>query len=237
MSHRGEADEYYRAIEEEFNRLRGAPMLLSPRDWALIGEWRDAGVPLRIALQGIANVFESFARRSATARRINSLSYCRQEVLSLHELYLGLRGTDAGRPAAAGEQKAPGKVVLRHLTRLARRVREAMTHASEQHHDQIVPALARISPDLKRMRREVKAATLEPQALEEQLRQLDVTLLEAARTSLSRDERARLESEVDAMLADRRARMTEDAFAATRRSYLAHRLRASLSLPRLTLFD
>jgi len=237
MTGADEADEYYRAIEEEFNRLREAPMLLSPRDWALIGEWREAGVPLRVALQGIANVFESFARRPATARRINSLSYCRQEVLSLHELYLGLRGTDAGRPADSAEEKAPGKAILRHLTRLARRVREAMTLASEHHHDQIVQSLARVTSELKRLRRDLRAATLEPQALEEQLRQLDESVLDAARSSLSRDELARLESEADAMLIDRRARMTEEAYIATRATCLAHHLRRSRQLPRLTLFD
>jgi len=237
MSGTDEADEYYRAIEEEFNRLRGAAMLLSPRDWALIGEWREAGVPLRVALQGIANVFESFLRRAPGARRINSLSYSRQEVLSLHELYLGLHGSDAGRPGASPGEQAPGKAILRHLTRLARRVREAMTLASEEHHDDIVQVLARIAPELKRMRREVKTATLDPQRIEEQLRRLDETVLEAARGSLSRDEQDRLESAADALLAGRRAQMTEAAYAATRRSHFAFELRRSRHLPRLTLFD
>jgi len=237
MSGADDGDEYYRAIEEEFNRLRGAPTLLSPRDWALIGEWRQAGVPLRVALQGIANVFETFAQRAPTARRINSLSYCRQEVLSLHELYLGLHGAEAGRPGTSSEEPHPGKALLRHLTRLARRVREAMTLASEERHDEVVAALAGTTSELKRMRREVKAATLEPQALEEQLRELDEALLESARSSLSSDERARLEAEADAMLVDRRARMTEEAYAATRGMYLSRHLRNIRQLPRLTLFD
>jgi len=237
MSGTDEADEYYRAIEEEFNRLRGAPMLLSPRDWALIGEWREAGVPLRVALQGIANVFESFLRRAQGARRINSLSYCRQEVLSLHELYLGLHGSDAGRPGASAGEQTPGKAIQRHLTRLARRVRESMTLASEDHRDDILQALAWITPELKRIRSGVKTATLDPHDIEAQLRRLDETVLEAARLSLSRDELGRLESAADALLAGRRAQMTEEAYAATRRSYIAFQLRRSRNLPRLTLFD
>ena len=237
MSGTDEADEYYRAIEEEFNRLRGAPMLLSPRDWALIGEWREAGVPLRVALQGIGNVFESFLRRAPGARRINSLSYCRQEVLSLHELYLGLHGSDAGRPGASAGEQTPGKAILRHLTRLARRVREAMTLASEEHHDDILRALARIAPELKRIRSGVKTAALDPHDIEAQLRLLDESVLEAARLSLSHDELGRLESAADALLASRRAQMTEEAYAATRRSHIAFQLRRSRNLPRLTLFD
>ncbi len=63
MSEPGEAGDYYRAVEEEFLRRRGAPLLLSPRDWALIGDWQAAGIPLRIVLQGIANVFDAFERR------------------------------------------------------------------------------------------------------------------------------------------------------------------------------
>src|SRR4029077_10459400 len=59
----GEAgDEYFRAVEEEFVRRRGAAMLLSPRDWSLIGEWQEAGVPLRVVLQAINNIFDAFER-------------------------------------------------------------------------------------------------------------------------------------------------------------------------------
>ena len=38
-------------------------MLLSPRDWSLIGEWIDIGVPLRVVLQAIDNIFDAFERR------------------------------------------------------------------------------------------------------------------------------------------------------------------------------
>jgi hypothetical protein len=236
MSGGGDADAYYRAIEEEFNRLRGAPLLLSPRDWALIGEWREAGVPLRVALQGIANVFESFARRGPTARRVNSLSYCRQEVLGLHEIYLGLRGAAAGRPAA-GDAGGAARAGLRLLTRLARRVREALSAASEAQQDPVVEALARVASELKRLRREAKAETLDPAALDEYLRQLDGTLLEAARAALPGEEIARFEGEADDALGDRRARMTAEALAATRASHVAGSLRRACRLPRLTLFD
>ena len=75
MSGREASVDYYRAIEEEFVRRRGAALLLSPRDWTLIGTWHEAGIPLRIVLQGIASVFDAFERRAPAGRRINSLSY------------------------------------------------------------------------------------------------------------------------------------------------------------------
>src|SRR5205809_13693 len=49
MTSQHENAAYYRAVEEAFVRRRGAAMLLSPRDWSLIGEWIDVGVPLRVA--------------------------------------------------------------------------------------------------------------------------------------------------------------------------------------------
>src|SRR5258706_1973204 len=100
-------DPYFQSIEEEFVRRRGAAMLLSPRDWHLMAEWKAAGIPLRVVLQSIRNVFDAFERRAATGRRINSLSYCRQEVASLHEIDLTVHAVEAGRPTGA-VRGAPG---------------------------------------------------------------------------------------------------------------------------------
>src|SRR5262245_7733792 len=144
------ADPYFQAIEEAFNRRRAAPHLLSPRDWALIDSWQRARIPLRIVLQGIDNAFDAWARRPPTARRINSLSYCRQEVLALHELYLGLHGAEAARPDEA-RAVHPAKALARHLGRLARRVKEAMGAASAGGLDPLVGALAEAAAEIKRM--------------------------------------------------------------------------------------
>jgi hypothetical protein len=233
-------DEYYRAIEEEFLRRRGAPLLLSPRDWGLIGEWRSAGVPLRIALQAIANVFESFQRRGPGHRRINSLSYCRQEVLALHDLYRSLRGAAAGRPdagAGGGAAPDPARVVSRHLGRLARRLREALAHASASGHDALVAAAARAAADLKGIRREIKSGTFEPSRLEEALRRLDESLLAAARRALPGGEAREIESAAERQLAETRDRMTPAAYESTRAALLGRLLRERLRLPRLTLFE
>jgi hypothetical protein len=157
MSPPAEPDAYFRTVEEEFNRRRGAPRLLSPRDWSLLQEWHATGIPLPVVLQGIGNVFEAFERRGPTARRINSLSYCRQEILSLHEIYLGLRGAAAGRPGAGGGAPAdPSRAVLRHLGRLTRRVKESMAACSQEHLDPLIGVLAGIAAELKMIRREVR---------------------------------------------------------------------------------
>lgn len=227
-------ESYFRAIEEEFSRRRSAPILLSPRDWALIGTWHEAGIPIWIVLQGIANVFEAFERRAPRARRINSLSYCRQEIETLFEIYRTVRAAEAGAPGAG---ESPERIVARHLGRLARRIRDAMSNASEAGQDTLMAALATAAMELKRLRREIREGEIVLSGLEERLRRIDEMVLSAARASLSEDEVSRLRAETDGRLADRRGRMTPEGYASTRGAAEGAVLRHLRALPRLTLFD
>jgi hypothetical protein len=227
-------DPYFRAVEEEFVRRRGAALLLSPRDWALIGEWKEAGVPLRVVLQGIGNVFDAFERRAPAGRRINSLSYCRQEVVSLNDLYHVLHAAEAGRPDPSAD---PAAAVGRHLNRLARQVRAAMIAASRTGRDALVGPLAGVAAEMKRLRVEVKEGRVDPRGLEDRLRRLDEEILSAARASMPRDDLKALEAEIDRDLGPAALRMTSEAGERTRKALLARRLRSWAVLPRLTLFD
>jgi hypothetical protein len=75
---------YFTEIEEHFQRRRGGILLLSTLDWALIETWKDAGIPLEAALRGIDAAFKRYEKRP-TSRRVNSVAYCTQEVLSVAE--------------------------------------------------------------------------------------------------------------------------------------------------------
>jgi hypothetical protein len=240
MSDPPDPDPYYLAIEEAFNRRRGAPLLLAPRDWALIGEWKRLGVPIPVVLQGIDSVFDAYARRPPTARRINSLSYCRQEVLGLHELYLGLHAVEAGRPrpeTEGGTTIRPPKPVTRYLSRLRKRLGEAMTWCSEHGVDDLVGTIAEASGEVKSIQRGQTQSGFDPQALETGLARLDAALLEKARTLLPDEDRRRLDAEVEETVAATAGRMTPAALDSTRLSTTARLLRRHFCLPRLSLFD
>jgi hypothetical protein len=234
MTPAGAEDEYCRAIEEAFVRRRGAAMLLSPRDWSLMLEWKEAGIPLRLVLQAIDNIFDSFERRAPAGRRINSLSYCRQEVLALNDLYRMLHASEAGRPRSEDD---PGAAAGRHLGRLGRRVRMAMATASEAGRDRLVACLARIGAELKRLRREIKEGVADPQRLEERLREFDEDLLAVACETLPAAELSALRSAADLALREAGDRMSPAARERTRRTALAALVRQATGLPRLTLFD
>ncbi len=73
---------YYAAAEAAFIARRGTPFLLSPKDFALLKEWRALGIPLEAIEAGIDDAFTKREERGA-AGRVNSLSYCRDAILSV----------------------------------------------------------------------------------------------------------------------------------------------------------
>ena len=75
---------YFTEIEEHFVRRRGKHLLISPMDWALIASWRDAGVPLQVALRGIDIAMDAFyAKQRRGTSKVNSLCYCHDAVMAL----------------------------------------------------------------------------------------------------------------------------------------------------------
>src|SRR6202011_3168620 len=74
---------YFTEIEDYFWRKRGAHLLVSPLDWAIVETWQKAGIPLEAVLKGIDRAFESYARsrRAAAGRQMKSLAYCVDAVL------------------------------------------------------------------------------------------------------------------------------------------------------------
>src|ERR1700722_18048777 len=74
---------YFTEIEDYFWRKRGAHLLVSPLDWAIVETWQKAGIPLGAVLKGIDRAFESWqrSRRAAGGRQLKSLAYCVDSVL------------------------------------------------------------------------------------------------------------------------------------------------------------
>src|SRR5512144_1318634 len=124
MSETEEDRAYYQAAEAAFIRRRGTPFLLSPRDFALLREWRAIGVPIEAIEQGIEEAFSRREERSA-AGRVNSLSYCRDAVLEAWERRLLISVGRGGRVQAA-EPDVP-----RALEQLGQRLRQVADRRPE----------------------------------------------------------------------------------------------------------
>ncbi|MFQ5742598.1 MAG: hypothetical protein ACE5HV_03290 [Acidobacteriota bacterium] len=113
---------YFRRIEEHFGQRRGGPILLSPRDWQLIRDWRRQGIPLAVVLRGINQAYDRFKASGPRPDRINSLAYCKQSVLAVWETY---QLTHAGDSRPAAEPVAPTPSAALHLLAAADACRAA----------------------------------------------------------------------------------------------------------------
>jgi hypothetical protein len=221
MSETEEDRAYYQAAEAAFIRRRGTPFLLSPKDFALLKEWRALGVPIDAIEQGIDATFSRREDRSpARSGRVNSLSYCRGAVLEAWERRLQ---TSVGRGSRV---RAAEPDVARVLEALARRLRQVASLRPD------------LSPPLESALRSIERLGKSPRSAEEteaSLARLDKRLAGALRDALSEGERRRLDAEVEASLARARIRMDAEAAERTARALARRTLRELLDLPRLTL--
>jgi len=98
---------YFTEIEERFQQRRGALLLLSTLDWALIETWREAGIPLDAVLRGIDAAFDKYEARQKKARmrKINGLAWCAQAVMEAAE---ELREAAAGTANPTTEPRESG---------------------------------------------------------------------------------------------------------------------------------
>ncbi len=92
--------DYFIDIEAHFAQRRGTPFVLSAKDWALMKEWHDGGVPLPVVIEAIDSVFD---KQDGKGRKVNGLRYCRHAV---KELWDERRELQIGAAEAAPEENA-----------------------------------------------------------------------------------------------------------------------------------
>jgi hypothetical protein len=211
---------YYAAAEATFIARRGTPFLLSPKDFALLKEWRALGIPLEAIEAGIDDAFTKREERGATGR-VNSLSYCRDAILSVWERRAETAvGRGAGR--AGGESLDASAALARLSERL-----DSVARVHPELTERIESALR----SLDRLARSQKPAG----EIEASLARLDRRLSNELALALSAERRLRIDSHVDELLAKARVKMDRETEEKTRRALMRRTLREELALPRLTL--
>lgn len=204
---------YFLALEDLFIRLRGAPLLLSPKDWQTARQWRREGIPLELVRRTLEEVFERRRKRGAKGY-ISSLRYCARAVegawAKIREL------TAAGERGEAPAFDLPGRL------------------------DALAAALPEDLPDRSAWGRRITALGSEPgddlEAVEEALARLDEELLPAAAARLDEAGEEALEAEVERALAALAGRLSADELERSRRQLSRRLLRRRLGLPVLSLF-
>jgi hypothetical protein len=200
---------YYRTIARAFLERRGAPLLLSPRDPALVADWEARGVPLRVVLEALGRAFDGLRERGRGTRGV-SLAFCARHV---DEAFAQHRDRGAGGRAAAAAPR-PDK-----RERARREIEEALTG--------LPPGEVRIVS----LMREALAALEAPRPDEATLERIDAEVEEALWTTATVPEKAAAEAEARREL---RGRRTSGLAEAVRRS-VVRTARAARRVPYVSL--
>jgi hypothetical protein len=226
---------YFTEIEERFQQRRGALLLLSTLDWALIETWREAGIPLEAALRGIDAAFDKHETqpKRGRKRRINGLAWCAQAVMVAAEELREASAGGAPEPAEGRESGFEHERVAAHLEAAANALRAAT----------IAPdACEATAARLVELAEEVRtsnpssAAAHDLEALERALTVLEEKLFAALTAAAPEELLVGLKEHAARELAPYRSRMGVVQLRQVEHQFETKMLLVQYGLPRLSLF-
>jgi hypothetical protein len=233
---------YFTEIEEHYHRRRGTTLLLSTLDWALIETWKNAGVPLEAVLRGIDEAFDKYDQRPSKTKKINSLAYCSQAVLTAAEDIKEAAVGTAGKGAEKRDREPAfeAKQIATFLRENAERLEKASTKAEISDHSGI--SVAAVARDAAASLREL-AATVEASAklprledLERRLTVLEEKLFAVLMAATPDDDLVAVRAQADRDLAPFRRNMNTEQIEQLHKQYVRKRMFERSGIPRLSLF-
>jgi hypothetical protein len=235
---------YFTEIEEYFWRKRGAHLLVSPLDWAILETWQKAEIPVAVVQKGIDRAFESWerSRRAAGGRQMKSLAYCVDAVLdAASEAQEAAAGSGPEiKSSRANEESFSRDELRRYFERNVKRLRAA----AEKQKGKSTAAGKNLSARFEDTARKLEESlplldapgALDLEDLERRLTVLEEKL--SAALSADADEEAMLaiRREMDRSLAPYRRKMSAEQLTQLERQYMQKRLFEYFEVPRLSLF-
>ncbi len=227
---------YFTEIEEYFWKKRGAHLLVSPLDWAIMETWQKAGVPLEAALTGIDHAFESYQRsRRGANKPLKSLAYCTDAVLEAAE---EAQESSAGavRSKAAESETLRKEDLQKYFDANVARLGKATERCRTSQ-----PAVCVLIQDVTKSLQSLTVllagpGNLDLEDLERRLTILDDKLHAALLSHANEELMLKIRREVDSQLAAYRRKMKGEQLALVEKQYLQKRLLDEYQLPRLSLF-
>jgi hypothetical protein len=230
---------YFTEIEEHFLKRRGGGLLLSTLDWALIETWKDAGIPLEAALRGINAAFDRYDERPSKPRKVNSLAYCSQEVLTAAEdmKEAAVGATNSTDQETASREK-PGIANVEVVTFLRRCADELTSAQLPKSRD--VSAQGLVQETVVTLRNLAAGFEKNPKSrledLERKLTVMEEKLFAVVLTATCDDQLVAARAEADRELAPYRRKMIAAQIEQLHKQYIHKKLLEKYRLPRLSLF-
>jgi hypothetical protein len=229
---------YFTEIENYFWKKRGAHLLVSPLDWAIMETWQKAGVPLEAVMKGIDHAFESYQRsRRGAGKPLKSLSYCTDAVLEAAEEQLeSAAGSAPKNGNAASKEPFPRDELRIYIAKNAAQIRSAAKDTRS-----VILGLAERLEEIAESLNGMTTLLDSPGAqdledLERRLTILDDKLHATLTSHASEEMLLEIRREMDGQLAAYRRKMKAEQIALVEKQYLQKRLLQEFGLPRLSLY-
>jgi hypothetical protein len=228
---------YFTEIEEYFWKKRGAHLLVSPLDWAVMETWQKAGVPLEAALKGIDQAFESYGRsRRGAGKPLKSLAYCTDAVLQAAEEALEAAAGATPKNGAKAKEPFPREELKIYFRRNADQL-AAAAQKSDRVRPEMAARLAEVAESVRASSVLLDSpASIDFEDLERRLTVLDDKIAALAMTHAPEDLLLRIRREVDGQLVAYRRKMKADQLSSVEKKYTQKRLLEEFGLPRLSLY-
>lgn len=238
---------YYSHIEDLFVNLRGSPLLLTGKDFALMKAWYQAGVPLRVVLEGIREAFKKFEQKKpGPGERINALRYCKQAVLRARR---AAREGRVGKPSSA--EKSPQDDafpdrISEHLEKLLAACRNSSLslEGDRNHRKRFRKIIDRLEGLLREMQRGVsmergasmeRGVSMEMEEIEKQLMSLERNIIKLLRKTTPEDTIEKLATDFREKIMKRSDTITRKELEALTEKLVNEKLLSDAGIPRLSL--
>ncbi|HEY6264109.1 MAG TPA: hypothetical protein VIW93_04845 [Candidatus Acidoferrum sp.] len=229
---------YFTEIEAYFWKKRGAHLLVSPLDWAIMEAWQKAGVPLEAVLKGIDNAFESYQRsRRGANKPLKSLAYCTDAVLEAAEEQLEAAAGSGPKSARAATKDVFSREELKAYFAKNTEALKKATALNVSRQPGMSDRLREIAESLESSVTLLDSpGALDLEDLERRLTILDEKLHAVLTTYATEEVMLKIRREVDGQLAMYRRKMKAEQLAMVEKQYVHKRLLEEYGLPRLSLY-
>jgi hypothetical protein len=229
---------YFTEIEEHFWKKRGAHLLVSPLDWAIMETWQKAGVPLDAALKGIDRAFESYQRsRRGAGKPLKSLAYCTDAVLEVaEERQEAAAGAHSTNSATRKNEPFPRADLKAYIEKNAAQLEKGAERNAKSSPELCVMLKNSANSLLSSLTLLETPGILDLEDLERRMSIHDDKVHAALLSHASEEMMLKIRREVDSQLSAYRRKMKAEQLALVEKQYLQKRLLDEYQLPRLSLY-
>lgn len=206
--------------------------MLSTLDWALIETWKDAGIPLTAALRGIDAAFDRYDQRPSKSKKVNSLAYCAQEVLTaVEDMKEAAVGTARDTKP---DQGFDAHEIARYLDTCAVALKDSKLPESTGIAAGTIAA--EVAANLQQLAREIEGKMPGLEDLERRLTVMEEKLFIVLLAVVPDDEAVSIRAQADRELAPYRSKMAAVQVEQLQKQFMRKKLLEKYGLPRLSLF-